>query len=127
MNKTLRDAWSEYLISQPWDYFLTITFREPVARHRALATLYFCDRTLRRLKPRSVFLGAEEHLSTYLHIHGLFRCGTIPGLENPASEIFQSLFERYGRSKVEIPRSQADVATYVTKYATKNLAEYSFY
>jgi len=133
----LKQAWSGWLSEQVWDFFITITFREPVARHRGLSTLYFCERTLRRFNPERLFLGLEEHVSTYMHIHGLYRIGANqPRLSagysssvksDLSADIFRTLVDTYGRSRVDSPRSQDDVVQYVTKYATKNLADYSVY
>jgi len=136
VDKELEKAWADWLTEQHWDYFLTITFREPVPKHRAMNTLYFCQRTLLKFKPESLFLGAEAHLSTYMHIHGLYRQGPQPvgtwellrnkDLPKP-NQIFKQLFEVYGRTKVEVPRSQEHVAKYVTKYCVKALADFSFF
>lgn len=144
MDLVLRDGWREFLSSLEWDFFLTFTFRDFVPKHRGLNTLYFVERSLKRFAPHHIFLGLEEHLSGYMHMHGLYRqCETtplgqgesmaiadksyVPAAREHSTSIFQNLFQTYGRCKIEIPRSHDDVVEYVTKYATKNLADYSFF
>ncbi len=128
MNTELRDAWIGWLCSQPWSYFLTVTFKEPVHRHRAISTLYFLRRSLNEFQPHCVFLGAEEHVSRYLHIHGLM-CNRLtlgkPGNGPAAIAVWDKLRRVYGRTKVEVVRDAEDAVRYVTKYCVKGLAEYS--
>ncbi len=130
-NGKLTFTWLE---SQPWHYFLTITFREPLTAHRADSTLNAIGKQLcARHWPERVFLGAETHLSQAIHFHGLYReCA--PRARFPdwlwcqmATDIWGTLFNTYGRSKVELVRGQGDVAKYVSKYCTKELGSYGIY
>jgi len=130
----LRLAWASWLESQPWDYFLTITFREPLPGHRADSTLNAIGKQLcATYRPEMVFLGAETHLSQAMHFHGLYK-ERAPPRPRPdwfwrlqAKALWQTLFETYGRSKVERVRGQGAVAKYVSKYCTKELGSYGIY
>jgi len=124
LDDDLRTAWDEFLRKQPWDYFITATFRDPLPAYRVATSLRSVARTLRRFRPSAVFLGAEEHASRYFHIHGLYKHGLI---RVQASDVWQQLFTTYGRARVDIIRSVDDVAAYCTKYVTKELADYDIF
>lgn len=107
-----------------WDWFLTVTFREPLPRNRGDSVLNSIGKTLLRHNPSLIFLGMEEHASTYLHCHGLFQSRLVDG-RVPSSTIWNDLFQTYGFSRVEPIRSQHKAARYVTKYCVKALASYT--
>lgn len=115
-----RETWSNWLSGQRWDQFITITFRQPVMAHRADQVLYSAAKSLREFNPEALFLATEQHLSTNLHIHGLYRG------KADQTVMWNKLFKTYGRSEVRPPRDNADVAAYVSKYCVKNLGEYYF-
>lgn len=126
MDQGLRLEWASFLNAQEWDYFLTITFREPLPQYRAERVLDSVYGALKRFKPSMVFLAAEAHVSQLAHFHGLFK-GSTPLPELRASELWQRLYDLFGRSKVEIPRSKSDVADYVSKYCVKRTEIYNLY
>jgi len=67
MDEELRGAWANWLAGMEWDYFLTVTFREPLPRHRGESVLHSLAMTLRkRFQPQAFFLGTEPHLSMNL-------------------------------------------------------------
>jgi len=123
-----------WLGSMPWDYFLTVTFREPCPSWRQETVTHAVGNSLKRFVDQDfdrLFLGAEPHVSTTMHLHGLLKLAgreqMAPLLKAYGSIIWQRLFDLYGRSKVEIPRGQASVASYCAKYCTKNLAYYEMW
>jgi len=126
----LRKAWAEYLGSLPWDYFLTVTFREPLPPHRGEAVLNSIERTLVSWQnPAMLFLGMELHVSRFLHLHGLYltqrrwpNLGYMP--EDSTVSIWKALFKVFGRTRVELIRSPAEAAMYVSKYCVKDLEAY---
>jgi len=134
----LRLEWANFLSEQPWDFFLTVTFKDPLPLDRAEKVMHSVYKTLhRRCKPAMVFLGAEPHVSRLIHLHGLYkgcggpqgRCaglGRPHGIEDP-SDVWLPLFEIFGRSKVEIPRGKDAITRYVSKYCVKWCEIYNLY
>ena len=114
-------ALAEWLAGQEWDYFLTVTFRTPFARHQATTALRGLRKTLARCYTERAFLAAEHHVSTDIHLHGLWK-----GEERTISarDMWFPLFRRFGRSTVSPVRSQEAVARYTAKYVTKELTDY---
>jgi len=136
VDEDLRLAWQDMLQTLPWDYFLTITFSEPLPVHRAETVMNSVYKTLRAAySPWTVFLGAEPHVSRLMHLHGLYRSSVgrySPGgrgamVIESASDVWRPLFKTFGRSKVEIPRDAAHVSRYVSKYCVKNCEIYNLY
>jgi len=126
----LRKTWAEFLGSMPWDYFLTVTFREELPLHRAESVLNSIEQTLVRWhNPAMLFLGMELHVSRFLHLHGLYRAKRrFPASDYMAldstRDLWRSIFKVYGRSKVELIRSRADASMYVSKYCVKATEAY---
>jgi len=127
MDTGLRHEYAEWLGSLPWSYFITVTFRWPVHRQHAPGILNSVAKSLKKWQPHMVFLGAEEHQSRYLHLHGLM-CNRLydhkPGPVPLAAVVWEDLFKTFGYSRVELIRDTGDAARYVTKYCVKALAEY---
>lgn len=75
------------------------------------------ERDLRR--PVTVMGGIEPHLDGWPHAHLLFKLG---GGDLPMAAILikRAFFERFGWTRVEIPRVQGDVAAYCSKYVVKS-------
>lgn len=117
MNTELSLEWGKWLSSKEWDYFLTITSREPVPAHRGESVLNAIGRTLETHNPECVFLCGEKHLSLAMHFHGLYKSAR--GKLTYASAIWSHLFEVFGRSDVKPPRDKGAVAAYVSKYVVK--------
>jgi len=126
MDTGLRHEWASWLSQYTWDYFITVTFREPLPRHRGASVLNSIVKSINRCgaNPDLLFLGMEPHLSTFLHCHGLFKRRMDGYGLMPAKKIWWKLFQVYGYSKVEVIRSQEDASRYVTKYCVKALADY---
>ena len=126
----LREAWGEWLLTMPWDYFLTVTFREPLPPHRQEGVLHSLEATVKRVfKPVGLFLGTEPHISRNVHIHGLVRSAALPAFQGvERQDMWRYLFDKFGRSQVLPVRGTGKgAAYYVTKYCTKGNSAYSIY
>lgn len=118
------EALATWLESMPWDYFWTVTSRRP--RRDALALIRDVSHHFRSLDYASaLFIACEPHrLSRNLHAHGLYRSetgtqlGLSLGVPSPGG-IWEGLFYRFGRSRVEPIRSTSEVSAYCSKYVTK--------
>lgn len=121
--------WLAWLSSYAWDWFLTITFRDLVPMHRQESVLHAVGETLRHSHVIDrLFLISEAHKSQTLHLHGLYASGALPFVKPfQQSDIWRVLYDRFGRSKVEVPRGTAEVARYVTKYCLKDGGYYELF
>ena len=121
----LRESMSEWLPTLNFDYFLTVTFRDPVPAHRASAALRTVSGVIRRAgPPRLLFLVTEPHALGSIHVHGLYARSWPLGVASEPAHLWSKLYASLGRSRVERIHSQADVATYCTKYVLKGLTDY---
>lgn len=117
-----QNIWSDYL-SNPkwgWDYFATITFRQP--RRDSLFNAATIWRVLcSGAQTRRAFLISEPHTTGMLHYHGLLRTKRnwlSDGFQNAGD--YKLLCEHsFGNSRVEPIRSMAEVSGYISKYVTK--------
>ncbi len=123
-SQEVRTALSEWLPSivsgpcEPW--FLTVTFRRPPNPKYPESVLANVDRHLRAICVRPTgFLGCEPHKSGDLHVHGLIQSGEAGARRSLA---WDSLFRRFGISRIEPPNGLDKVAWYCSKYITKDLA-----
>ena len=111
-----------------WDYFLTVTFRWWARPEQSQPHFSYIRRALTSYAPQHLFLGAELHKKGDLHVHGLYQSAVLAEAPWPrAQELWHVLFKRFGRSKVEVIRSQGDVVNYCTKYVTKELTDYNIW
>jgi hypothetical protein len=114
-----RQAYAEWLQGYYWDYFVTSTFR--VARKEPYYALQSVWHELRKSNVFRSFLVAEPHQSGDLHIHGLV-AGRGPGWEPEIAlpwDMFDSLFHRFGRARVEACNNHEAVSMYCAKYLLK--------
>jgi len=126
-NAELSTAWSDWIGSYRWDYFLTVTFREPRAPHHALSTVRQVGKVIRRATSGHYFLGTELHLNRTLHVHGLLQSHygpTFSGLGNVTDQIWREFNEQFGRSEVRRVQKNEAVSAYVSKYVTKGFTEW---
>lgn len=126
----LRPVYSDFLASLPCDFFLTVTFREPVPMRRQESVTHAVGQTLKaRYETVDLLvLFAEPHLSQNLHLHGLVHLSATEGILARARRDMQSyLGEQFGRSQVEIPRGRAAVSKYVAKYCVKTDGYYEIW
>lgn len=135
MDAELRLAWSEWLTQEDWDWFLTITFREPVPMCRQESVVHAAGMTIRaclwepRFDHSRLFLAAEPHQSYALHLHGLYKRNAKPWNMSVETyswhgkfhkrQLWEKLHETFGRSRVSTPRGVDAVSKYVSKYCVK--------
>jgi len=118
-NGSTRMAYAEWLQGYNWDYFLTSTFRRP--RKEPYYALQSVWHELEKYHGDRAFLVAEPHQSGDLHVHGLVAGpgpGWVPGISLPW-DIYEGLFKRFGRARVESANSQGAVSSYCAKYLLK--------
>lgn len=125
-----RSAYADYLQSLHWDFFITVTFRnhwrDSIKAHEAVWNALHYDSNVKR-----AFLAVERHRypNWQVHVHGLvsdYDGSWRPGMLLPWS-MWENLFKRFGRTRVEQIRSSEDVSGYCAKYVTKRVSEYGFY
>ncbi|MBA7581779.1 hypothetical protein ES708_23690 [subsurface metagenome] len=117
------EALSDWLQTQSWQYFFTVTCRKP--RVDSLALM----RDISEVDGYSkLFIACEPHrLNRNLHAHGLLATpepSTLPWRGEhyrPSQPIdfWDKWFHRFGRTRVEPIRSMADVAGYCADYVCK--------
>lgn len=121
--------WQAFLTNCPWDWFLTITFRDMVPMHRQESVMHAVGKTIMASHQiRLLYLVSEAHSSQTLHLHGLHRSAVGPKhLKFEQKLLWHTLFDAFGRSKVEIPRGRTAIAGYVTKYCLKSGGYYEIF
>ena len=127
------EALSDWLQTQSWQYFFTVTCRKP--RVDSLALM----RDISEVDGYSkLFIACEPHrLNRNLHAHGLLATpepSTLPWRgehyrPSQPVDFWDKWFHRFGRTRVEPIRGLQDVATYCAKYVTKLTTgdNYNFY
>lgn len=117
--KKTRAEYAEFISGYNWEYFLTSTFRRPRRDpYPALKTVY---NELVEGNVERAFLVAEPFQSGDLHIHGVVAGmgGSFkPEIELPW-ELWQRLYNKFGRAKVEACNSAGAVSMYCSKYLLK--------
>ena len=122
MKQAVKEEMARWIQRQPdsWDFFFTVTTRtESTDPHSLLLRVV---RALSGLHVLRAFLVSEPfYLRKGYHVHGLVTLHRATSSNpNTGRLLWQRLHERFGRSKVEIPRSMSDVANYCAKYLTKS-------
>jgi len=120
----LHAALAEWLPSLGWDYFLTVTFRDPVPAYRSYAALRTVRGVLCRGEtPRHLFLATEPHVLGSIHVHGLYARRS-SGAGSTPDVLWWKLFRSLGRSHVARIASTEAVVSYCTKYVLTGLTDY---
>jgi len=132
LNGESRKAWSDWLSTEPWDVFLTLTdpgLSHPEAMYKRWR--YFENNVNRKLygnnfKRRGqgieTVVGLERQNRGSVHAHGLIR---LPDHDAKDPGQFSWRYwqkfatELGGWARLDIPRSNKDVVDYVTKYVCK--------
>lgn len=122
-----RDGLAESLRSMPWDYYFTVTTRKPW--HDAIALSREVYHKLNELTAveRSFIATEPYYLRSGVHAHGLVKTDVKYMSFVPTGTIWCGLFNRFGRSSVDLIRSSADVSMYCSKYVTKSTGDYFFW
>jgi len=128
----VRDAYADWLGSLPWDFFLTITFREPVPMRRQEAVTHAVGQSIKARYETVDMLAlfAEPHKSQSLHLHGLVHLVDqgLPQLHSYCRRDMQSyLRDKFGFSTAEFPRGRRAVSSYVAKYCVKTNGYYELF
>lgn len=115
----VRERYAEWLQGYRWDYFATATFRQP-RKEPYYALKHVWHELHTHSNVDRAFLVAEPFQSGDLHIHGLLAGDDAwrPYMELPWN-IWQGLFDRFGRAKVETVNDANAVAMYCAKYLLK--------
>lgn len=113
--KEVVSAYSEFIQSFPWDFYSTVTFREP--RRDPIRAAQAVSKSLSVLGASRAFIACEQHRAANLHVHCLSRHTFNPSLS--PSSIWLYLWKAYGRSTVETIRETSQVSSYCAKYVTK--------
>lgn len=115
-------ALAGFLQEYSWDYWFTATSKDKdrikhptVAIKRALGAVSGFDRS---------FVGAEPHRLGGWHTHGLISSSVDPGEKEGIRVLLERRLSRYGYCQVSPVRNARAVASYVSKYITKDLAEW---
>jgi len=126
----LQIEWVAWLSAYPWEYFLTITFRDLVPMHRQESVMHAVGQSIvKGFDTDRLFLVSEAHSSQTLHLHGLFKARAHDSRFDRVLKalLWEHLFKVFGRSKVEKPRRATDVASYATKYCLKSGGYYQIW
>ena len=126
----LRPEYGAWLASFPWDYFLTVTFREPVPMRRQESVTHAVGQSIKARYETVKMLGlfAEPHLSQNLHLHGLVHLGASEEIVARARKDMQAyLTDKFGRSAAAFPRGRGSVTKYVAKYCVKEDGYYEIW
>ncbi|MBA7673433.1 hypothetical protein ES703_81630 [subsurface metagenome] len=123
----IRQQYAEWLQGYNWDYLATITFRSP--RREPYYALKHTWGELGKHNVARAFLGVEPHQSGDLHIHGLL-AGCPPGWRPEIDlpwQIWDGLFHRFGRARVEACNTREAVTAYCSKYILKEQSRVADY
>lgn len=122
----IKQAWGQHLGRYPWDHFLTLTFRrESVADFARRSWLSYVRRLeLAAGMPLVWFYGTEYGSLGRLHIHALtLNTGSLP-IRILHREWWQDPPLPRGLTKIAVYSPLLGAAHYVSKYVTKDLADY---
>lgn len=137
---TLRSTWGEWIAGQPWDLFLTMT-HDPRGGHKThpeamLKRFRYCSNKIsdhvygrhwdRRGLGVQWLVGVERHQSWSPHLHGLLRFPLVDIRGAEGKAIFDlAYWQKWttatgGFCRLDLPRSNLAVVTYVSKYVVKD-------
>jgi hypothetical protein len=123
MQSHLAEAWGEFLGRFPWDWFCTLTFRDPVPSFTAHRRFEYFARDLERAagQPIAWFRGDEYGpRGGRLHIHAL-----IANVANLDRFTWMARWEnRNGYARIFIFDPTQGAAYYCAKYVTKQFGDW---
>lgn len=135
-----RNLYGEMLDGQDWNFWFTATFRPdfglPTSRYvvedrdRGLLDLPACRRQAvrmyRRIRPDRFFFGTESGcVNGRNHLHGLIAWERYPNWTE--RDIFNYLFDNFGRAQVDRYDPALGACHYVSKYVSKDLADFDIF
>lgn len=92
-----RQAYSEHLAARPWDFFSTVTFREP--RYDKISVIESLTHAFDKLDAERVFVAIEPHrLLGGVHAHCLSRHTFRPDMR--PEWLWKYLYKAFGRATV---------------------------
>lgn len=90
-----------------------------------MSTLNQAAKVVRRTtKGGRLFLGVEPHKSALIHLHGLVVVPDWDSKRAASTHLWTNLFETFGRAQVPEVRGNRGASFYVSKYVTKDFAEF---
>lgn len=126
--RTVTEAYADWISKEPFDIFLTVTSAtrtSPEAmlkRNRYILSKWCYQHYGKTAKRKGLtfegVIAIERHKSGNPHSHALLRAPVL-GDSLPLDAFQQIATDSGGWSRVEIPRSQADVSAYCAKYLLK--------
>lgn len=125
MTEQLAEAWGTFLAGYPWDWFLTLTFREPPGSFRAHRMFDRFARDIERAANAPIgWFRADEYgsIGGHLHIHGLML-----GTGHLSRMAWLHEWNRWAGFARILPFDPAKgAAFYCSKYVTKQFGDYDF-
>jgi len=123
--ENIATEYATWLQTFHWDYFFTVTFRSP--RREPYYAMKGVWTELKKYNVGRAFLGVEPHRTGDLHIHGIMSGMPFPWKPEISLpwDIFDGLFHKFGRSKVEACNSNELVTNYCAKYILKEQSSVS--
>ncbi|MDQ1108373.1 hypothetical protein QE424_001532 [Stenotrophomonas rhizophila] len=131
----IRAAYTEFLLTHPWEVFLTLTFDRRYFTPRYGISPEKADKDFRRLirhineqlegprwMSKSTHKGViwartqETHADGVLHYHACIYSPSTPIGRALVDELAEWWGRKIGSARVEVPRSVDDVARYLTKH-----------
>jgi hypothetical protein len=121
------DSLADFIGNRYWDYFFTVTTRKP--RKDSISLIQSVWKWLNHedygFNLQCGFLATEPFkYQKNLHLHGILKNQDSNAIDSYFGETYhyymqRSLNYRFGRSRVEVCRSNEQVSGYCTKYVTK--------
>ncbi|MEO5925708.1 MAG: hypothetical protein ABIR70_17960 [Bryobacteraceae bacterium] len=125
MKSELAEAWGSFLAGYPWDWFLTLTFREPAGTFRAHRLFQrFAADVEKAANVSTGWFRADEcgNVNGRLHMHALMlNVGHLPRLY-----WMNEWDKRAGFARILPFDPSKGAAFYCSKYVTKDLGDYDF-
>ena len=134
-SERVREAYAQFLMSHPWDVFLTLTFDRRFANPQYGISPERADKDFRRLiryvneqlegkrwMRKSSHKGViwaraqEAHADGALHYHATLHSPSTPISPQLITAIREWWERRFGFARAEVPRSQEDVTRYLIKH-----------
>lgn len=118
VNNEILEAFGNFLSQFPWDWFVTLTFRQPVSESSALRSLVkfiHAIRTAQGFNPGFIAVSEIQHARNVPHWHLLML-----NVEPLRRLDFKDWWERYGYARVLPYNRELGARHYVGKYLFKD-------